>query len=121
MSDLTSGALDPEQIELLLSLDDGEGAVLSEIAGEFLVMSDSAASQLHDALRSGDLPLVQRAAHSLKGAGANVGAVAVADLCADIETQAREGQRVGTTALIESLDTEIVRVRQALDAVTNGT
>ena len=30
MSDLLNGALDSEQIDLLLSLDDGEGAVLAE-------------------------------------------------------------------------------------------
>ena len=40
MSDVLSDPLDRAQIELLLSLDDGDGAALLEIVDEYLAMSE---------------------------------------------------------------------------------
>ena len=89
MSGVISDALDQEQIDLLLSLDDGAGEVLEEIVAEFLVMGVELRSQIAAALEANDGPTAQRLAHTLKGASANVGAAALAGVCASIEAQVR--------------------------------
>ena len=120
MSEVLSDALDREQIDLLLSLDDGEGVAMAEIVKEFLTMSEEERAQLLLAIGDADLPAVQRAAHTLKGASANVGACGLADVCADIEAQARQAEPEGAARLVGRFEAEYARVRDALRAVGAG-
>ncbi len=119
-SELTNNALDREQIDLLLSLDDGDGAVLAEIVGEFFTTSDEMRAQLLQALGEGDLPAAERAAHTLKGASANVGAAALAEVCAQVETQARSGEQHGAVRLTEQLEACYAGALDALRALIRG-
>ncbi len=89
MSEVLSDALDRSQIELLLSLDDGAGAALQEIVDEYLAMSEEGGVELLRALDDGDAHAVERGAHTLKGASANVGATALVDVCAAYRDVAR--------------------------------
>ncbi len=116
MSDVLSDPLDHAQIELLLSLDDGEGAALLEIVDEFLAMSEDGRAELLACLQSGDAPGAERAAHTLKGASANVGASTLAAVCAAMEVCARQGQPQGAADLTEQFESEFVRARSALRA-----
>jgi signal transduction histidine kinase/CheY-like chemotaxis protein/HPt (histidine-containing phosphotransfer) domain-containing protein len=50
--------------------------------------------EIREAHASGDTATAARAAHSLKGAAANLGATAVADCAADVETAIKAGQSV---------------------------
>ena len=95
MSDVLSDPLDRAQIELLLSLDDGDGAALLEIVDEYLAMSEEGRVELLGCLRAGDAQGAERAAHTLKGASANVGAAPLAGVCAAMEARARQGQPQG--------------------------
>ena len=119
MSDVLSDPLDRAQIELLLSLDDGDGAALLEIVDEYLAMSEEGRSELLGCLRAGDAHGAERAAHTLKGASANVGATAFAAVCAAMEARAREGQPQGAAQLTEQFESEFVRARSALQAVAS--
>ena len=59
---------------------------------------------LHGAARllgEGDCHAVERTAHTLKGASANVGATGLAEVCAQVEMRAREGQLGDTADLVE--------------------
>lgn len=119
MSDLVhDDVLDDEQIELLLGLDDGEGAILAEIAEEFCTLCSTTVTQLRDGLGASDLEVVRQGAHSLKGACANVGAGGCARLCAGIEAAATAGDLINLKAQIELLHVELDRARQALRGVT---
>jgi HPt (histidine-containing phosphotransfer) domain-containing protein len=120
MSDVLSDPLDRSQIELLLSLDDGAGAALQEIITEYLAMSEECRVELLGLLRTGDAQAVARAAHTLKGASANVGAAALVGVCAAIEARARQGQPQGAAQLTEQFEAEFARARSALQAVTPG-
>ncbi len=71
-------ALDPSQIEVLRSLDDGDGAVLGEIIEEYLAQTDEARGELVRGRRGRRRVAVERAAHKLRGASANVGATVLA-------------------------------------------
>ena len=113
--------IDREQIEMLRSLDDGEGAVLAEIINEFLVMSGPGRDQLLQGLGEGDGDALGRAAHTLKGASANVGATALADVCAELEMQARASQFEGAGALVERFEAEFARGMTALQSELSRT
>ena len=109
MSDVLSDPLDRSQIELLLSLDDGEGAALQEIVDEYLTMSEEGRVELLRVLQEGDAHAVERAAHTLKGASANVGANALVDVCGGIEAHARQGELQRAAELTAQFEAELAR------------
>jgi signal transduction histidine kinase/CheY-like chemotaxis protein len=113
-------ALDPAQLELLRSLDDGEGVVLSEIIHEYLAQTEEGRGELVRTVEAGDSRALERTAHSLRGASANIGATALADVCAEMELQGRLEQLDATAELVERFDSEYGRVRDALDHVLAG-
>jgi HPt (histidine-containing phosphotransfer) domain-containing protein len=112
--DLTAEALDQEQINLLLSLDDGGGAVLAEIIGEFLATSDVLRLQLVNALGNDDLAAARAAAHTLKGASANVGATSLADVCAQLESRLGVGETDEAVGLSKFFEAEFARACEVL-------
>jgi signal transduction histidine kinase/DNA-binding response OmpR family regulator/HPt (histidine-containing phosphotransfer) domain-containing protein len=112
--------LDPAQLELLRSLDDGEGVVLSEIVREYLAQAEVGRGELARTVEVGDSRALERAAHSLRGASANIGATVLADLCAEMELRGRLEQLDATGPLVERFDSEYGRVRDALDHLLAG-
>jgi len=113
--------LDHSQIELLRSLDDGDGAVLGEIIEEFLHQTAQARGTLVRGVGEGDPAALQAAAHTLRGASANVGAAALAAVCAEMEAQSRAAHLDDAAHLIERFDAEFARARQALTLLTTRT
>jgi HPt (histidine-containing phosphotransfer) domain-containing protein len=57
---------------------------------------------------------LQVAAHTLKSASANLGAVALAGLCKSLELRGRSGEIHGAAEALPELERELVRVRSAL-------
>ena len=91
--------LDQSQIELLRSLDDGDGAVLGEIIDQYLSQTDEGREVLARAVSEMDGVALKRAAHTLRGASANIGASALAAVCAEMEDRAvlrRHRRRTGS-------------------------
>ncbi len=117
LDDRAPEPLDQSQIELLRSLDDGEGAVLGEIIEQYLAQTAEGRGELARVVDKGDTRALERAAHTLRGASANVGASALAAVCAEIETRGRLAQLDGTAGLVERFDAEFARVRDALSQV----
>lgn len=68
--------------------------------------------EIHAALVSGDIATAARAAHSLKGAAANLGATAVANSAADVETAIKAEQSV--QPLLDMLATKLRTVVSAI-------
>jgi PAS domain S-box-containing protein len=123
-SDDRPDALDPTQIEILRSLDDGDGAVLGEIIDQFLTQTAEGRDELFRVVGTGDSPAVERAAHTLRGASANVGAKPLSAICAELEQRGRAGQLDEAGGLVDQFDAEFERVRAALrslDLVATGT
>jgi HPt (histidine-containing phosphotransfer) domain-containing protein len=119
-SGITADVLDKEQIDLLLSLDDGQGAVLEEIIAEFLITSHGVRAQLLEGLNDGDTVGLQRDAHTLKGASANVGATRLVEVCARIEVAASgspEDERVELTQEFQNAYTDALDALRALRPV----
>jgi CheY-like chemotaxis protein/HPt (histidine-containing phosphotransfer) domain-containing protein len=117
----TPDPLDQSQIELLRSLDDGEGDVLGEIIGEYLAQTVEGRRELVRTINEGDTIALERTAHKLRGASANVGASAVAAVCAEMELEGRSAKLERAAGLVERFDTEFARVRDALEQVASPT
>jgi CheY-like chemotaxis protein/HPt (histidine-containing phosphotransfer) domain-containing protein len=115
-----SDPLDRTQIELLLSLDGGEGETLGEIVEQYLTHGEKGLHELRRVLSAGDVESLERAAHTLKGASANVGASAMVELCAALETTARAKELSEANGLMERADREFARVQDALQLLTAG-
>jgi signal transduction histidine kinase/DNA-binding response OmpR family regulator len=84
----------------------------------------TAVDEIRDALARGDTVTATRAAHSLKGAAANLGATAVAEAAAKVETAVQTGQPVqpALDAMAVSLRTIVQSIQSALPnkSVTEG-
>ena len=82
----------------------GDEDLADEILGEFLKDASHRIAALKDALNKGDLPAVQRQAHTLKGASANVGALALQEIANQIEVAGEAGNMVKAISLVSMLD-----------------
>ncbi|CAK9890533.1 MULTISPECIES: Hpt domain-containing protein [Pseudomonas] len=74
----------------------------------FLEDSEKRLSQLHEAKNADE---VARAAHSFKGSSSNMGAVALAELCRQLEDRVNHGPLQGIEDLINQIDREYAAVR----------
>ena len=117
-ADAGDDPLDRSQIDLLLDLDDGEGGALSEIVEEYIAHSKQVWVELRRTLSAGDPAALERSAHTLKGASANVGASTLAQLCGALESHARMEQLEEASGLIDQCDAEFARVQDALAVLT---
>jgi HPt (histidine-containing phosphotransfer) domain-containing protein len=70
--------------------------------------------KLSSALAVGDLAVVERAAHSLKGLAANFEAIAATEVAFSIEEAARARQPLGLEPRVKELGVQLERLREAL-------
>ena len=110
-------ALDSHQVELLRSLDEGDGEVLAELVSEYTEQSARQRDALVHAIEVGDPAAVESLAHSLRGASANVGATRLARICGELEARGRDRDTAGARELCETFDLELRVVRGALDSL----
>ncbi|CAI8815686.1 MULTISPECIES: Hpt domain-containing protein [Pseudomonas] len=75
----------------------------------FLDDSEKRLSQLHEAKNADELA---HAAHSFKGSSSNMGALALAELCRQLEDRVNNGPLQGIEDLINQIDREYSAVRQ---------
>jgi two-component system sensor histidine kinase/response regulator len=73
---------------------------------------------LREALARDDTAAVERSAHTLTGASANIGATELARLCATLATDGSTGDLSDAGALIDAIEAELGRVRFALGSAS---
>src|SRR6185369_3037291 len=82
--------IDPEAIENLRALNPGDNdEFLREIIGIFLEDTPQRLTELDEGLGAGDASKFVRAAHSIKGSSANVGAAALRAAAEKLEHESR--------------------------------
>jgi two-component system sensor histidine kinase/response regulator len=113
--------LDHSRIALLRDLDDGDGVMLDEIVDLYLTQAADGRSELDRVAGQGDTYALERAAHTLRGASAELGASALAAVCAEMEVHARSGRPDLAAGLMARFDTELGRVRDALNRLVTRT
>lgn len=112
------GVLDMKVIEGLRELggDDDPGLLL-EVIGMFLEDAPTRIREIEQGLASGDIKLLERAAHSLKSASANVGAVELSTVCKRIEEIARQEKSEGIADLLPESNKAWHAAEQALRSI----
>jgi two-component system, sensor histidine kinase and response regulator len=93
----------------------GEPDPLAEVADLFLEDTPARLLQLHTHLTGADTAALSSSAHSLKGSASNLGARHLAALCLSLEKQARENNLAGAKLLLDQVEQEFKRVKQALE------
>jgi HPt (histidine-containing phosphotransfer) domain-containing protein len=83
--------LDPEAIANLRALNpDDPNEFLREIATIFFEDTPKRIVELDDSLRAGDVKKFERAAHSIKGSSGNLGAFALREAAAQLESRSHK-------------------------------
>ncbi len=112
------GVLDMQVIEGLRELGgDDDPGLLVEVIGMFLEDAPTRIEEIQQGLATGDIKLLERAAHSLKSASANVGAVQLSLVCKRIEEIARRSTSEGIADLIPESNRALTEVSNALRSI----
>jgi hypothetical protein len=119
--------LDAERLNHLRELEDPtEHAVLDRLITLYLENCTAQLGDLRRAVAEHDTGEVERIAHTLKGSSANLGAVAVAEVCQQLELSGREGRfdEDGGAELLSELLTRLItgleRATTALEGERRG-
>jgi signal transduction histidine kinase/DNA-binding response OmpR family regulator/HPt (histidine-containing phosphotransfer) domain-containing protein len=111
-------ALDAEVVANLRGLAEAtDPSLLEQIFESFQSDGTERIAALRAAAGSGDAQALHKAAHTLKGAGANVGATRLAEIAHNLEAFGENGSVVGTAPLIEQLEEEFARVRAEIAGI----
>ncbi len=94
----------------------GEPSFRAELLEMFFAETKLQIAALTDAISSGSPDLAGRAAHSLKGAAANVGAVQMSELAGKLEVIVRSGGLEFATPLLKDLQALDEETRAAMEA-----
>jgi CheY-like chemotaxis protein len=95
----------------------GQPDILAELIAVYLRDTPSRLATLHEALAHADAGSLRGAAHSLKGSSSQIGAAQMAQLCADLEEQARAADLAGAAQTLRRLDAAFGRVHAHLQAL----
>lgn len=110
----------PIDLDVIQSLKDlggeDEPGLFRELVDMFLRDTPPRMEALGQALEAGDAGSLERVAHSMKSSCGNLGAVVMADLCAQLEKAGREGSLESASDLLQRSTAEFQRVIEALEA-----
>lgn len=113
--------IDPEAIENLRALnpDDGD-AFLRDLIGIFLEDTPQRLAELRESLGAGDRTRFTRAAHSIKGSAANLGANQLRTLSHRLETQSKNEGLENVEPLIGELEAAFSITKVELERIMAG-
>lgn len=116
MPELT--VIDPQAIENLRSLNPGDDdEFLREITGIFLEDTPLRIAELDESLAAGDVARFTRAAHSIKGSSANLGAMILRQVAEKLEYESRTKGLGAAPPLLDQLKSEFARAKGELDSL----
>jgi len=103
-------SIDPGAIRNLRELNPGDdGEFLREIIGIYIDDTPNRIAELKKAMATGDVPLFTRAAHTIKGSSANVGAIALKGVAERMEMLSRREGLGGMPPLVADCEAEFAR------------
>jgi HPt (histidine-containing phosphotransfer) domain-containing protein len=103
--------LERSALESLRALDGDEPHVLRQVIGLYLDDSPKLITAMAEAFDADEMTAIMTAAHTLKSASANVGAMAFSELCRQLETAAQGDD-------IEEIGNLIGAVQEAFEGVS---
>jgi HPt (histidine-containing phosphotransfer) domain-containing protein len=99
----------------LIEACDADVVFIKDILTDYLLEMKAYVGSLDGLVKQGDLQSLMRAAHTVKGASANVGAGRVRETATKLEALARRGTLDGSESLIELLRNELGRVKDLIE------
>ena len=110
-------SIDEAALKQVLELDRlSGGGVFSRVVRLFLEEAPVTLENIRTAVREGDADGIAQAAHKLRSASLNVGAVPLAEVSKELETLGRAGSLEGVVSLATELDELYAAVDTALEA-----
>jgi HPt (histidine-containing phosphotransfer) domain-containing protein len=110
--------LDPRPLDQIRAFQrPGAPSVVGKVIGMYLKTAPELLTKLRTATVEKDSKAVQQAAHSLKSSSANLGAMAMAEMCRALEAAARAGGCPESCEDIEALETEFHQVKIELETL----
>jgi histidine phosphotransfer protein HptB len=107
--------IDPDAIANLRELNPGDhGEFLREIVGIYIEDTPKRLADLRASLASGDVSSFTRAAHTIKGSSANVGAQVLKGIAERLEIASRKDGLGGVASQISDCEDEFERVKVEL-------
>ncbi len=112
---------EPVELARLFELTAGDQAFALDLVATFAKSGAKAIEEMRTALSGQDLLRLQRAAHQLKGASANIHAGQLKELAAALENRSSTASNTELNELLDKLASEFERVCTFLDALTPAT
>jgi HPt (histidine-containing phosphotransfer) domain-containing protein len=117
----TAVRLDYDVIRMLAGMSENdEPDFLSMIVAMFLGSAPVLLEKLKQGAADGDLGFLQKSSHDLKSSSATQGAVALANLCASLESQVRAGAQQGAAVMVRDIAEEFEAVQPELEALLSA-
>lgn len=113
-----SDSIDMAVVDELLSLSgDGDPELLVDLIRMFLEDGPEKVETITRGLAAGDLEVVERAAHALKGSAGSLGAVLVQRDCETLQLSSRNGDRDRVAAAAQELVAHFQTARAELEVL----
>lgn len=109
--------IDPEAIKSLRELSPGDDEFLIEIIDIFLDDTPLRIAELESSLSAQDVEVFARAAHSIKGSSANLGALALRGIAEKLEHHTRKVGLADTGGMIAEIKTRFAEAKLELDKI----
>ena len=110
----TGPVMDFSRLNEFKEFDDETLSMTREVVGLFVADAPRRLDDIAQAIAAGDAEELSRAAHALKGAAGNIGAVAIQAVCATLEADAKAGLVGDGTARMPQLRRLLEETRAAL-------
>jgi len=113
--------IDRETVDMLREMDevtDDENLIL-ELVDEYLTHSALLVSEITTLIKQRSLPELAAKAHSLKGASLNIGALALFEVCDQLELAIRSQQSVDSYLYLTALETAFAETSDRLVELRN--
>ena len=92
----------------------GDKTLAAEILDGFLSNVPSQVRELKKAVDIGDAQTIRQKAHSLKGASANIGAMALEEIALQVELAGKDNDLIKASSLISELDNQFKILKESL-------
>ena len=105
---------EPFDLNAALAYMDGDTALFQELVKVFLEESANQIRDIHTGIVNGDIKLVERAAHSIKGSASTFAAKGTAEAARHLEVLGREGKAAEFSGAVTVLEGELELLKAAL-------
>jgi PAS domain S-box-containing protein len=113
-----SSVLSSEVVASLRALAEAtEPTLFNQMFASFLSDSSERIDILRSAASATDAERLQKTAHAMKGASANVGATHMAEIARQLEVLGRTSSLTGADALIDAMESEFERAKNEINAI----